>query len=93
MDDEGITGGDAEGGGWDVGDDDLELPADLDVGPAATGGGEGYFVPPTKGTSQSQVIAFIFNVVKRIFIVVSWQKNLQIEPTNDNTKQKKNLQR
>lgn len=53
LDEEGIAGGDEEGGGWDV-DDDLELPADLDVGPT-TDGGEGYFVPPTKGTSQAQV--------------------------------------
>ena len=29
MDDEALVGGDEEGGGWDVGDDDLELPADL----------------------------------------------------------------
>ncbi|ELT95580.1 hypothetical protein CAPTEDRAFT_156336 [Capitella teleta] len=46
--------GEAGEGGWDV-DDDLELPADLDVGPATGGGEEGYFVPPTKGTSQAQV--------------------------------------
>eukprot|EP00794_Sanderia_malayensis_P012655 gene12655-13955_t len=45
---------DEEGGGWDVGDDDLELPADMDIG-LPSEGGEGYFVPPTKGTSQSQV--------------------------------------
>ena len=51
-----LAGDDGEGGGWDVGDDDLELPPDLDLGPAAAGGGEeGYFVPPTKGTSQGQV--------------------------------------
>lgn len=49
-----VPGGDEEGGGWDV-DDDLELPADLEVGPTPAGGDEGYFVPPTKGTSQSQV--------------------------------------
>ncbi|KAK3106032.1 hypothetical protein FSP39_011311 [Pinctada imbricata] len=56
LDDEALVGGDEEGGGWDVGDDDLELPADLDIGPSSAGGGEeGYFVPPTKGTSQSQV--------------------------------------
>ncbi|XP_077868363.1 coatomer subunit alpha-like isoform X2 [Saccoglossus kowalevskii] len=60
FDDEGMIGiddegGDEEGGGWDVGDDDLELPADLDIGPVPTGGDEGYYVPPTKGTSQSQV--------------------------------------
>ncbi|KAK0050417.1 coatomer subunit alpha [Biomphalaria pfeifferi] len=46
--------GTAEEGGWDV--EDLELPADIDVSTAATGAGEeGYFVPPSKGTSQSQV--------------------------------------
>ena len=55
MDDDVIAGGDTEGG-WDVGDDDLELPADLDVGPSSGSGGEGDFVPPTKGTSQAQVI-------------------------------------
>ena len=49
-----VGGGDEEGGGWDV-DDDLELPADLEVGPTPAGGDEGYFVPPTKGTSQAQV--------------------------------------
>ena len=45
-----------EGGGWDV-DDDIELPADLDL-PATptTAGGEGFFVPPTKGTTQAQVL-------------------------------------
>ena len=38
-------------------DDDLELPADLEVPAAAAGGGadDGYFVPPTKGTPQTQV--------------------------------------
>lgn len=50
-----ILGGDEEGGGWDVGDEDLVLPPDLDVGPLSGGGDEGYFVPPVKGTSQSQV--------------------------------------
>ncbi|XP_013382389.1 coatomer subunit alpha isoform X2 [Lingula anatina] len=53
MDD--IIPGGEEGGGWDVGDDDLELPADLEVGPVTEAGEEGYFVPPTKGTSQAQV--------------------------------------
>ncbi|KAL8592535.1 hypothetical protein ACOMHN_030220 [Nucella lapillus] len=54
MDDEG--GFEGEGGAWDVEDEDLELPPDLDVGGPATGAGEeGYFVPPTKGTSQTQV--------------------------------------
>jgi len=46
---------DEEGGGWDVGDDDLELPPDLDVGPISSGDGEDYYVPPTKGTSQTTV--------------------------------------
>ncbi|XP_015755385.1 PREDICTED: coatomer subunit alpha-like [Acropora digitifera] len=50
-----VLGGDEEGGGWDVGDEDLVLPADLDVGLASGTGDEGYFVPPVKGTSQSQV--------------------------------------
>ena len=60
-DDEDLAGGgDEEGGGWDV-DDDLELPADLEVGPTPAGGDEGYFVPPTKGTSQAQVSIFIVN--------------------------------
>ncbi|XP_014673558.1 PREDICTED: coatomer subunit alpha-like [Priapulus caudatus] len=46
----------SEGGGWDVGDDDLELPADLDLVLADGGGGEeGYFVPPTQGVPQTQV--------------------------------------
>jgi len=46
---------DEEGGGWDVDDDDLELPADLDVPAAGGEGGEGYYTPPTPGNSQSQV--------------------------------------
>ncbi|CAL1531227.1 unnamed protein product [Lymnaea stagnalis] len=51
LDEEGVA---TEEGGWDV--EDLELPVDLDVGAAATGAGEeGYFVPPSKGTSQAQV--------------------------------------
>lgn len=53
LDDDAL-GGSTEGGGWDV-DDDLDLPTDLDIGPIPAGGDEGYFVPPTKGTSQSQV--------------------------------------
>jgi coatomer protein complex subunit alpha (xenin) len=58
LDEEGLPaavgdeGEDEDGGGWDAGDDDLELP-DLEVGPSSAA--EGYFVPPTKGTSQSQV--------------------------------------
>ncbi|XP_064643414.1 coatomer subunit alpha-like isoform X3 [Lineus longissimus] len=55
LDDEDLVGKADDGGGWDVGDEDLELPADLDVGPIAGGDDEGYFVPPTKGTSQAQI--------------------------------------
>lgn len=48
----------ADEGGWDVGDDDLELPPDMDMESAAVSGGdEGYFVPPTKGIPQSQIWA------------------------------------
>ncbi|KAL5010139.1 hypothetical protein ScPMuIL_012444 [Solemya velum] len=54
LDDDALGGGSTEGGGWDV-DDDLDLPTDLEIGPTPAGGEEGYFVPPTKGTSQSQV--------------------------------------
>lgn len=42
------------GGGWDV-DDELELPPDLEAGPVAGPGEDGFFVPPTKGMSQAQV--------------------------------------
>lgn len=41
-----------EGDGWDVGDEDLDLPPDLEATPTAE---EGYFVPPTKGVSQAQI--------------------------------------
>lgn len=42
------------GGGWDEGDDDLELPPELEETlPAAAE--EGYFVAPTKGTPQAQL--------------------------------------
>ena len=47
---------DEEGGGWDVDDDDLELPPDLDVPSTGADGEEGYFNPPTRGTSQAQVL-------------------------------------
>ena len=36
------------GGGWDVDDEDLDLPPDLEI-TVDVGGGEGFFVPPTKG--------------------------------------------
>uniref|UniRef100_F6SRZ6 Coatomer subunit alpha n=1 Tax=Equus caballus TaxID=9796 RepID=F6SRZ6_HORSE len=47
--------GQEEGGGWDV-EEDLELPPELDIPPGAAGGAEdGFFVPPTKGTSPTQI--------------------------------------
>uniref|UniRef100_A0A8B9L4E3 Coatomer alpha subunit C-terminal domain-containing protein n=1 Tax=Astyanax mexicanus TaxID=7994 RepID=A0A8B9L4E3_ASTMX len=48
--------GKEEGGGWEV-EEDLDLPPELDV-PAGAGGGaegEGFFVPPTKGVSPTQM--------------------------------------
>nr|CAD7196149.1 unnamed protein product [Timema douglasi] len=65
LDDDGLGGdeeretgaaGDNEEGGWDVGDEDLELPPEME-GVAVPTGEEGYFVPPTKGIPQSQVWA------------------------------------
>lgn len=49
--------GPTEGDGWDPGDDELELPTDLEVTDIDVGtSGQGdYFVSPTKGTSQTQV--------------------------------------
>lgn len=52
-------------------DDDLELPPDLDVPSTPTGGGEGYFVPPTKGTSQSQVCKLSVDKYLTHYCVVS----------------------
>ncbi|TRY81974.1 hypothetical protein DNTS_030981 [Danionella cerebrum] len=55
LGDEGAAGKE-DGGGWDV-EEDLDLPPELDV-PSVSGGGaegEGFFVPPTKGTSPSQM--------------------------------------
>ncbi|XP_033100225.1 coatomer subunit alpha-like [Anneissia japonica] len=46
---------DEQGGGWDVDDDELDLPPDLDVGPMPGGGDEGFFTAPTKGMNQTQV--------------------------------------
>lgn len=37
-------------------EEDLELPPELDIPPGAAGGAEdGFFVPPTKGTSPTQI--------------------------------------
>lgn len=49
--------GDGESG-WDVGDEDIELPEDVAM-PATGQEDEDYFVPPTKGLSQAG--AWIFN--------------------------------
>ena len=45
--------------GWDVDDDDLDLPTDLEpasnlTGTDRSGEDDGYFVPPTKGQSPAQ---------------------------------------
>ena len=48
-----------DGAGWDV-DDDIDLPPDLEPSSAAqvtSGGDEGYFVAPTKGTNPCQMWA------------------------------------
>ncbi|KAI1229973.1 Coatomer subunit alpha, partial [Lamprotornis superbus] len=52
---EGTGKGQEEGGGWEV-EEDLDLPPELDVpaGPAGVAE-DGFFVPPTKGTSPAQV--------------------------------------
>ncbi|NXA57223.1 COPA protein, partial [Nothocercus julius] len=52
---EGVGKGQEEGGGWEV-EEDLDLPPELDVPAGPAGGAEdGFFVPPTKGTSPAQV--------------------------------------
>ncbi|XP_069693952.1 coatomer subunit alpha-like isoform X2 [Periplaneta americana] len=50
----GSGGADTEGGGWDVGDEDIVLPPELES-TITQGAEDGYFVPPTKGLSQLQV--------------------------------------
>uniref|UniRef100_A0ACB8G8D4 Uncharacterized protein n=1 Tax=Sphaerodactylus townsendi TaxID=933632 RepID=A0ACB8G8D4_9SAUR len=53
--DEATAKGQEEGGGWEV-EEDLDLPPELDVPAGPAGGSEnGFFVPPTKGTSPAQV--------------------------------------
>uniref|UniRef100_A0A8D1WMC1 Coatomer subunit alpha n=1 Tax=Sus scrofa TaxID=9823 RepID=A0A8D1WMC1_PIG len=55
LGDDALGKGQEEGGGWDV-EEDLELPPELDIPPGAAGGAEdGFFVPPTKGTSPTQI--------------------------------------
>ncbi|NXH23106.1 COPA protein, partial [Bucco capensis] len=52
---EGLGKGQEEGGGWEV-EEDLDLPPELDVPAGPAGAAEdGFFVPPTKGTSPAQV--------------------------------------
>uniref|UniRef100_A0A1B6DMQ1 Coatomer subunit alpha n=1 Tax=Clastoptera arizonana TaxID=38151 RepID=A0A1B6DMQ1_9HEMI len=46
-----VAGGE-DGGGWDVGDEDLELPPELATENIAPSG-EGYFIPPNKGHAIS----------------------------------------
>lgn len=41
-----------EGAGWDVGDEDLELPPELEAAAPATE--DGYYSPPTKGVPPTQ---------------------------------------
>eukprot|EP00069_Balaena_mysticetus_P009418 bmy_06316T0 len=55
LGDDALGKGQEEGGGWDV-EEDLELPPELDIPPGVAGGAEdGFFVPPTKGTSPTQI--------------------------------------
>ncbi|KAK2540018.1 Copa [Columba livia] len=52
---EGLSKGQEDGGGWEV-EEDLDLPPELDVPAGPAGAAEdGFFVPPTKGTSPAQV--------------------------------------
>ncbi|XP_006752894.2 PREDICTED: coatomer subunit alpha, partial [Myotis davidii] len=53
LGDDALGKGQEEGGGWEV-EEDLELPPELDIPPAAGGAEDGFFVPPTKGTSPTQ---------------------------------------
>nr|KAF6315929.1 COPI coat complex subunit alpha [Pipistrellus kuhlii] len=54
LGDDALGKGQEEGGGWEV-EEDLELPPELDIPPAAGGAEDGFFVPPTKGTSPTQI--------------------------------------
>lgn len=46
----------AKEGGWDIEDEDLELPPELETSVnAANTGEEGYFVVPSRGVSQTQL--------------------------------------
>ncbi|XP_059529883.1 coatomer subunit alpha isoform X2 [Myotis daubentonii] len=55
LGDDALGKGQEEGGGWEV-EEDLELPPELDIPPAAGGAEDGFFVPPTKGTSPTQLL-------------------------------------
>ncbi|XP_028566118.2 coatomer subunit alpha [Podarcis muralis] len=53
--DEALAKSQEEGGGWEI-EEDLDLPPELDVPGGPAGEAEdGFFVPPTKGTSPAQV--------------------------------------
>uniref|UniRef100_A0A8I3X3K9 Coatomer subunit alpha n=1 Tax=Callithrix jacchus TaxID=9483 RepID=A0A8I3X3K9_CALJA len=68
LGDDALGKGQEEGGGWDV-EEDLELPPELDISPGAAGGAEdGFFVPPTKGTSPTQVTKMLFGPYKQLFL-------------------------
>ncbi|XP_054718757.1 coatomer subunit alpha-like [Uloborus diversus] len=51
-----IVESDSKEGGWDIEDEDLELPPELEASAAAGGaaGGDGYFVAPTLGQPPTQ---------------------------------------
>ncbi|XP_055945211.1 coatomer subunit alpha-like [Argiope bruennichi] len=60
LDEEGnvdsVIESDVKEGGWDVEDEDLELPPELEASAAAAASGEeGYFVAPTRGVPQTQM--------------------------------------
>ncbi|GLV43141.1 Coat Protein (coatomer) alpha [Carabus blaptoides fortunei] len=44
-----------DGSGWDVGDEDLELPEEIVSAVSNSGNGDAYFIPPTRGVSQTFV--------------------------------------
>lgn len=47
---------DSKEGGWDIEDEDLELPPELEsAAPVSTSGEDGYFVAPSRGVAQTQM--------------------------------------
>lgn len=61
LDDEGnvdsVIESDSKDGGWDVEDEDLELPPELEssAATASASGEDGYFVAPSRGTPTTQM--------------------------------------